>query len=125
MSYYSGFLKQMAKELDIVIIVLAQLNRQGRKEPSTEYLAESIALARDCDFLFIIYNPVEIGIYKDQSIDYNESHFLVKLDTTRHTRFKKQFLLCMNDDSNFIEIATEYNNDYLNNVFQEKAELII
>jgi len=124
MSYYSGFLKQMAKELDIVVVVLAQLNRQGRKEPSTEYLAESIALARDCDFLFIIYNPVEIGIYRDQKIEYNESHFLVKLDCTRHTRFKKQFLLSMNDDSNFVEIATEYDNDYLKNVFQEKADLI-
>lgn len=124
MSYYSGFLKQLAKELDIVVIVLAQLNRQGRKEPSTEYLAESIALARDCDFLFIIYNPVEIGINKDQNIEYNESHFLVKLDTTRHTRFKKQFLLSMNDDSNFVEIATEYDNDYLKRLVEENRHLI-
>ena len=124
MSYYSGFLKQMAKELDIVVIVLAQLNRQGRKEPSTEYLAESIALARDCDFLFIIYNPYEIGIYKDQGIEYNESHFLIKLDTTRHTRFKKQFLLSMNDDNNFIEIATEYDNDYLKKLVEENQHLI-
>ncbi len=30
----------------------------------------------------------------------------------------------MNDDSNFIEIATEYDNDYLNTVFQEKADVI-
>jgi replicative DNA helicase len=124
MSYHSGFLKQMAKELDIVIIVLAQLNRQGRKEPSTEYLAESIALARDCDFLFIIYNPLEIGIYRDQDIEYNESHFLVKLDTTRHTRFKKQFLLTMNDDSNFVETATEYNNDYLERLVEENKHLL-
>lgn len=112
MSYYSGFLKQLAKELDIVVIVLAQLNRQGKKEPATENLAESIALARDCDFLFITYNPIEMGIKKDKNINYNESHFIVKLDTTRHTRFKKQFLLKMNDDGNFIEIATEYDNIY-------------
>ena len=124
MSYYSGFLKQLAKELDIVVIVLAQLNRQGRKEPSTENLAESIALARDCDFLFITYNPIEMGIKKDENIDYNESHFIVKLDTTRHTRFKKQFLLKMNDDGNFIEIATEYDNEYLNAVLKEQSEFI-
>lgn len=124
MSYYSGFLKQLAKELDIVVIVLAQLNRQGKKEPATENLAESIALARDCDFLFITYNPIEMGIKKDKNIDYNESHFIVKLDTTRHTRFKKQFLLKMNDDGNFVEIATEYDNDYLNNVLVEKEEFI-
>jgi len=124
MSYYSGFLKQMAKELDIVVIVLAQLNRQGRKEPSTEYLAESIALARDCDFLFIIYNPLEIGIKRAQNIEYNESHFFVKLDTTRHTRIKKQFLLSMNDDSNFVEIATEYDNNYLKMLVEENQHLI-
>jgi len=114
MSYYSGFLKQLAKELNITIIVLAQLNRKGRQEPSTENLAESIALARDCDFLFITFNPLEMGIKKDKNINYEESHFLVKLDTTRHTRFKRQFLLYMNDDGNFVEVATEYDNEYLN-----------
>lgn len=124
MSYYSGFLKQLAKELDIVVIVLAQLNRQGRKEATTENLAESIALARDCDFLFITYNPLEMGIKKDKNIEYNESHFIVKLDTTRHTRFKKQFLLKMNDDGNFIEIATEYDNEYLNALMKQESEFI-
>lgn len=114
MSYYSGFLKQLAKELNITIIVLAQLNRKGRQEPSTENLAESIALARDCDFLFITYNPLEMGIKKDKNVDYTESHFVVKLDTTRHTRFKRQFLLNMNNDGNFVEVATEYDNEYLN-----------
>ncbi len=113
MSYYSGFLKQLAKELNITIIVLAQLNRKGRQEPSTENLAESIALARDCDFLFITYNPLEMGIKKDKNINYEESHFLVKLDTTRHTRFKRQFLLNMNDDGTFVEVATEYDNNYM------------
>ncbi|MCZ2223867.1 MAG: AAA family ATPase [Chitinophagales bacterium] len=124
MSYYSGFLKQVAKELDIVVIVLAQLNRQGRKEATTENLAESIALARDCDFLFITFNPLVMGIKKDKNIEYNESHFIVKLDTTRHTRFKKQFLLKMNDDGNFIEIATEYDNEYLNALMKEQEEFI-
>lgn len=124
MSYYSGFLKQLAKELDIVVIVLAQLNRQGRKEATTENLAESIALARDCDFLFITFNPLEMGIKKDKNIEYNESHFIVKLDTTRHTRFKKQFLLKMNDDGNFIEIATEYDNEYLNALMKEQEGFI-
>lgn len=114
MSYYSGFLKQLAKELNIVVIVLAQLNRKGKQEPITENLAESISLARDCDFLFITFNPFEMGIKKDKNIVFNESHFIVKLDTTRHTRFKKQFLLHMNNDGNFVEIATEYDNNYQN-----------
>jgi replicative DNA helicase len=123
MSYYSGFLKQLAKELNIVVIVLAQLNRKGKQEPTTENLAESIALARDCDFLFITYNPLEMGIKKDKNIVFNESHFITKLDTTRHTRFKKQFLLYMNNDGNFIEIATEYDNNYLNVLPEEELTI--
>jgi replicative DNA helicase len=123
MSYYSGFLKQLAKELNIVVIVLAQLNRKGKQEPTTENLAESIALARDCDFLFITYNPLEMGIKKDKNIVFNESHFITKLDTTRHTRFKKQFLLYMNNDGNFIEIATEYDNDYMNVLPEEELTI--
>jgi replicative DNA helicase len=124
MSYYSGFLKQLAKELDLVVIVLAQLNRQGKKDPLTENLAESIALARDCDFLFISWNPIEMGKKRDGDIIYNESHFIVKLDTTRHTRFKKQFLLKMNDDGNFVEIATEYDNNYLKTVSQKQGDFV-
>jgi replicative DNA helicase len=111
MSYYSEFLKSAAKELNLIVIVLAQLNRTGKLNPGTENLAESIALARDCDFLFIIYNPFELGI-KSNGITYTESNFIVKLDTTRHTKHKKQFLLNLKDDGNFIEIATEYQNDY-------------
>lgn len=124
MSYYSGFLKHLAKELNITIIVLAQLNRKGRQEPSTENLAESIALARDCDFLFITYNPLEMGIKKDKNINYEGSHFLIKLDTTRHTRFKRQFLLNMNDDGNFVEIATEYDNNYMKMFAEENQHLL-
>lgn len=112
MSYYSEFLKALAKELNISIIALAQLNRTGKLKPSTENLAESIALARDCDFLFITYNPFELGIKSSSGIQLNESHFFVKLDTTRHTKHKRQFLLSLKNDGNFIEIATEYENKY-------------
>lgn len=112
MSYYSEFLKSLAKELNICVIALAQLNRTGKLKPSTENLAESIALARDCDFLFITYNPFELGIKNNNGFTFTESHFFVKLDTTRHTKFKKQFLLNLNNDGNFVEVATEYSNDY-------------
>ena len=111
MTYYSEFLKSLAKELSISIIALAQLNRTGKLKPVTENLAESIALARDCDFLFITYNPFELGM-KNNKITYTESHFFVKLATSRHTKYKKQFLLELKDNGNFVEVATEYQNDY-------------
>lgn len=112
MSYYSEFLKALAKELDICVIALAQLNRTGKLKPSTDNLAESIALARDCDFLFITYNPKELGIKSNNGYQFTESDFIIKLDTTRHTKYKKQFQLRLKDDGNFIEIASEYLNEY-------------
>lgn len=119
MSYYSEFLKALAKELDICVIALAQLNRTGKLKPSTDNLAESIALARDCDFLFITYNPKELGIKGNNGYEFTESDFIIRLDTTRHTKYKKQFQLRLKDDGNFIEIATEYVNQY-----QETSEEI-
>jgi len=112
MTYYSEFLKALAKELNICVIALAQLNRTGKLKPSTENLAESIGLARDCDFLFITYNPKELGIKSNNGYSFAESDFIIKLDTTRHTKFKKQFQVRLKDDGNFIEIASEYINEY-------------
>lgn len=112
LSYYSEFMKGLAKELEITVILLAQLNRSGKQNPGTENLAESIALARDCDYLFIIYNPLEIGLKDMDGIKFNENHFIVKLDTSRHTKNKKSFVLSLSDTGEFLEIATEYNNKY-------------
>ncbi|MFA6025722.1 MAG: DnaB-like helicase C-terminal domain-containing protein, partial [Ignavibacteriaceae bacterium] len=113
MSYYSEFLKSLAKELDITVIALAQLNRTGRQNPGTENLAESIALARDCDFLFVVYNILESGIDPGNSLSFTESDFMLKLDTTRHTKSKKQIQIRLNEDGIFEEIATEYDNNYV------------
>lgn len=115
LSHYSEFLKGMAKELDIPVIALAQLNRQGKQSPGTENLAESIALARDCDFLFTIFNPLEIGIKSSNGFNFNENNFIVKLDTSRHTKNKSSFVLELNENGNFREMVSEYDNQYLNN----------
>ncbi len=115
LSHYSEFLKGMAKELDIPVIVLAQLNRQGKQNPGTENLSESIALARDCDFLFIIYNPSEIEIKSANGFNFNENNFIVKLNTSRHTKNKSSFVLELGESGNFKEMVSEYDNRYLNN----------
>ena len=115
LSHYSEFMKGMAKELDIPVIALAQLNRQGKQSPGTENLAESIALARDCDFLFTIFNPLEIGIKSSNGFTFNENNFIVKLDTSRHTKNKSSFVLELNENGNFKEMVSEFDNRYLNN----------
>jgi len=109
MSYYSTSLKQLAKELNVTVIAIAQLNRSGKTNPKVDNLAESISLARDCDFLFITYNPVDCGITTLEGIHLNESHFICKLEVTRHSKnSRKEFLLEMKDDGSMVEIATQY-----------------
>ncbi|MHB8578983.1 MAG: DnaB-like helicase C-terminal domain-containing protein [Ignavibacteriaceae bacterium] len=114
LTYYSEFMKGLAKELELTVIALAQLNRNGKQNPGTENLAESIALARDCDFLFTIFNPIEIGMKNNNGFNFQENHFVVKLDTSRHTKNKSSFILSLSDNGNFTEIATEYDNSFMN-----------
>ena len=114
LTYYSEFMKGLAKELELTVIALAQLNRNGKQNPGTENLAESIALARDCDFLFTIFNPVEIGMKSNNGFNFQEDHFIIKLDTSRHTKNKGSFILSLSDSGNFIEVDTEYDNSFMN-----------
>jgi replicative DNA helicase len=113
LTYYSEFMKGLAKELDLTVILLAQLNRSGKLNPGTENLAESIALARDCDFLFTIFNPVEIGMKSNNGFNFSDNNFIVKLDTSRHTKHKNSFVLSLSDSGKFTEIETEYDNSYM------------
>ncbi len=113
LTYYSEFMKGLAKELELTVIALAQLNRNGKQNPGTENLAESIALARDCDFLFTIFNPLEIGMKSSGKFNFSENNFVVKLDTSRHTKHKNSFVLSLSDSGYFTEITTEYDNSFM------------
>lgn len=115
-SLYSSSLKVLAKELGIIIIVLSQLNREGMKDANSTNLAESIALARDSDFLFTISQPSKYGIksilINKGNIPIEANHFLVKLDASRHTLGGKQFLLELNDSGKMRELTTQFDNAY-------------
>ncbi len=113
LSYYSEFLKGLAKELNLIVLVVAQLNRVGRINPGVENLAESIALARDCDFFFTIHNPKQIGIKNDgRGFQFEDNHFVCKMDTSRHTRSRGSFVLSLSNCGTFSEVATEFDNNY-------------
>ncbi|MCX6149758.1 MAG: hypothetical protein NTX22_04460 [Ignavibacteriales bacterium] len=118
-AYYSNFLKQLAKELNLVVFTAAQLNRTGIGNPTVINLADSIALARDCDFLFLIYNLFEAGIKQINGTTFNENHFACKLEVTRHSKnSRKEFILEMTESGQFKEIATGYDIKQIESVYK-------
>jgi len=116
MSQISNSLKIIAKETETIIFVLAQLNRSGIKDATSGNLAESLGLARDSDIVFTIRRIGEdvklmselktINIngksYPATSIDAND--FLVKLDSSRHSKAGCSFLIRLNEAGRFTEL---------------------
>ena len=103
----SRYFKLAAKELNTPIIMLSQSNQDGK-------VAESKALSRDADFVFSIKKPFEHGI-KQMAINgrnfvFNEDHFLVTLEYSRHGRNLYNFICGYTKRNSFKEIDLLYEN---------------
>lgn len=112
LSYVSRVLKNLAKELSIVIIVLAQLNRLGKHDPSSDKMAESIGIVRDADYVFIIHKPYDKGsksaLIDGRAVEFTENHFILKLDDSRHTKSDVVIPLIMDEYTKMSELAIGY-----------------
>ncbi|MCU7490087.1 MAG: DnaB-like helicase C-terminal domain-containing protein [Bacteroidota bacterium] len=90
-AYLSRMLKSLAAELNVCIIALTQLNRTAvrEKDDSAVNLSESIALARDCNFLFSVSRPAANNAA--ETIEYNKKIYLsseiffINLCASRHS----------------------------------------
>lgn len=109
LAFISNKLKLVASEESVAIFLIAQLNRTGIDEANSKNLAESIALARDCDFLFMIQKPNEV---KENKVNIQDgSYFTVTLDLSRHTpNSGKSFLLRLDESGKMKEIMTRFDN---------------
>ncbi len=78
-AYYSMLLKRLARELNVPVLVLSQLNRGVEKEKDTEpklsHLRDSGALEQDADIVLLLHKPK-----KDENADnvYNQDSTYVQ-----------------------------------------------
>ncbi len=120
----SRSLKSLAKELDIPIIILSQLNRSvetrgGTKKPQLSDLRESGAIEQDADIVLFIYRPEYYKIEQDDNgPTANKAYIMIAKHRNGKTgdvrlNFIAQYARFMDDDDfhgveNFYHPGKEY-----------------
>lgn len=111
-SYISRSLKELAKELDIPVIALAQLSRQVEqqamnKRPMLSHLRESGSIEQDADQVMFIYRPekYKIDFFDDEQTISSKGRAEIILEKNRHgntgsviVKFMDEFTKFADDD---------------------------
>ena len=115
-SMISRSLKAIAKELDVPIIALSQLNRSVEsregKRPQLSDLRESGAIEQDADIVTFIHRPEYFGITEDESGNSLLGVAEIIIAKHRngatadiHLRFKKEL-------AKFLDLEVQFGNSY-------------
>ena len=88
-SYISRSLKELAKELEIPVIALAQLSRDVEKlsttkRPMLSHLRESGSIEQDADLVMFIYRPEKYGIEQFEDGQPTQGLADIMLEKNRH-----------------------------------------
>lgn len=131
-SMISRSLKAIAKELDVPVIALSQLNRSvetrhANKRPQLSDLRESGAIEQDADIVIFIHRPEKYGITEDE--DGNSTHGLAQIIIAKHRngsvedvnlRFRQEFARFEDIEAIDIDSLSGDNKGY---VYQSKMNV--
>ncbi len=126
-STISRSLKGLAKELDIPIIALSQLNRtvEGRegiegKRPQLSDLRESGAIEQDADMVIFVHRPEYYHIYADDKG--NDLHGMAQIIIAKHRKgatgdvllnFRGEFTRFQNPGENAFKAPAEGGGEFI------------
>lgn len=93
----SNNLKHMAKDLNLPVVVAAQLNRDtehGSKIPQLHELKDSGSIEQDADFVFFLYRADAYVNYKDDDCPPGQAHLIMAKNrpTGRVGKYRLQWL---------------------------------
>ena len=89
--YISALLKRTAKQANCVMMILSQVTRMGKDEPTMSDLKESGGLEQDGDYIMLLHRPY---VNDKSNTDISEETTQVLLD-------KNKFGSCGVDDMSF------------------------